>query len=137
MTTVMLPLEKAIRNVLLGNAALVDRLGGERVYNRQAPPDTPFSYVLFQWQGGGEENVTPQESVNVLYTVKAVSTQVREALELADLVHEALQDADLVVSGWGTFWVRRESWVSYVDYDRTGRVFFHIGGVYRIRMEEV
>lgn len=73
----------------------------------------------------------------MVYLVKGVSQNgLTAAGAIDDRVDTILRHASLTVTGWGVFWVARESDVRYAEQAADGRTYFHAGGLYRIRLEQ-
>lgn len=129
-------LETGLEAILSGNSALTTELGGTLIYNKQAPQDPGTKYVVFNWAGGGDENLTPHRTRNVVYTVQAVATTQAQAATLDRLIDAALHEKTLTVSGWTNFWTAREDDISFVEQDAGGNPIFHVGAQYRIRIDD-
>lgn len=129
-------LETGLYSILSGNSALTTELGGTLIYNKQAPQGPGTKFVVFNWAGGGDENLTPHRTRNVVYTVQAVATTQAQAATLDRLIDAALHEKTLTVSGWTNFWTAREDDISYVEQDAGGNPIFHVGAQYRIRIDD-
>jgi hypothetical protein len=127
-------MDAAIFGELSGGAGLIGELGGTAIYNRIAPPEAGLPYVIFQWQGGGDENLTPSRMRNVVYVVKGVAGELSKAEAIDAECDALLHGQALSVAGWSNFWLARESDVAYVEVDESGRPVYHSGGLYRIRI---
>ena len=126
----------AIYNTLSTNSALTTELGGTLIYNGQAPQDPGDKFVVFNWAGGGDENLTPHRTRNVVYTVQAVATTWNDAATVDRLIDAALHEQTLTVSGWTNFWTAREDDINYIEQDAGGNPIFHVGAQYRIRIDD-
>ena len=129
-------LEEAIYTTLTGGTALVAKLGGTAIYNTLAPQETALPYVVFNKGAGTEANSSPRRAQDYVYTVKAVSTTHKEAGEIDDLVDDLMHDGTLTVTGWNDYWCRRESDVAYAEPAGDGKLVWHQGAQYRIRLAE-
>ena len=133
-------LDSAIRSKLTGGTALTALLGGTaNVYHLTVGrAGTIYPAVVFQQQGGGDENEHPARMKNLLYTVKAVShTSATEAGSVDAQIDALMHDATLTVTGWSSnFWTMRETDFEYAESDGAGGHYFHTGGVYRVRLAE-
>jgi hypothetical protein len=109
--------------------------GATGVYNRIAPQSTALPYVVFQWQGGGDENDHPDRSRNLVYTVKALAIAAVAADTIDAACDALLHNGTLTVAGYNVFWLRRDGDVAYSEVDATGQPIYHTGGMYRIRLE--
>lgn len=128
-------LETGLYNILSADTALAGELGGTFIYNKQ-PPQTPADkYVIFQWQGGGDENQSPHRTRNVIYTVRGVARTQADAATIDGLIDDLLHHQTLTVSGWTNFWTARESDVNFVEQDEGEVNRYHVGGLYRIRLD--
>jgi len=134
MTSVDQLLETALFGKLAGYAPLISELGGTLIFNQLAPPDTALPYVIFQYQGGGDENLISRRMINTPYTVKAVAASKAKAHSINEDIDAALHMQTLTVSGYTNFWTAREDRVSYHELESDGAPVFHEGGVYRIRL---
>ena len=120
----------------LNVASVKSGAGATGVYNRIAPQGAALPYVIFQWQGGGDENDHPKRSRNLVYTVKALAATVTAAETIDAACDALLHDGSLTISGYSLFWLRREGDVAYGEVNDAGVTVFHSGGMYRIRTEK-
>jgi hypothetical protein len=118
----------------LNVAAITDLTGSGKIYAAIAPLGTALPLVIYQQQGGGDENLTPSRMRNVLYTVKAVASSRATAAGIDAQIDTALHNVTLTVGGWTAFWCARETDIEYAEVDDAGDVIYHIGGIYRIRI---
>ena len=116
------------------NISNITNLAVGGIWAMVAKKDTPLPYVVFQWQGGGEQNLTPSRIRNVVYTVKAVAYAKSSATAIDTQIDAALHDQTLSVSGWTNWATTREDDVQYAEVAEDGRVVWHIGAVYRFRL---
>jgi hypothetical protein len=136
MTGPIQAIETGLYSLLAAGTALTTELGGTFIYNKIAPPGTNLPVVIFQWQGGGDENMTPGRQRNPVYTVKGVATTQAEAVALDGHIDTLLHHATLTVAGYTNIWTAREEDVDYIETDTGGNAVYHIGGVYRIRLTQ-
>lgn len=130
-------LETAIYSRLSGGTALTALLGGTAAYNTVLPGSASYPAVVFQLQGGGDENLTPRRSKSLLYTIKAISaTGAKQAGAVDAEIDTLMHGRPLTVSGYTNFWCMRESDVSYAEPNGAGGYYWHVGGVYRIRLAQ-
>ena len=108
--------------------------GASGVFNRIAPEGSALPCVIFQWQGGGDENSSPRRARNTLYSVQALAETLDDAEAIDAAVDALLHLQALAVPGWSNFWMAREGDIAYQEVDPAGRPIFHAGGIYRIRM---
>ena len=121
-----------------GTALMAKLAGATSVYDAVAPRGASLPYVVFHWQGGGDENITPTRFKNVLYTVKGISeTSAKNAGEIDSEIDALLHGTTLTdVTGWTNFWCMRETDVDFVETTPEGQNIWHQGGTYRIRLNE-
>ena len=134
-------LETGLYNKLSTAGDLITELGGTFIYNSlaaQGVNDTASDkYVVFQWQGGGDDNKTPSRARSVLYTVYGVGLTPEAAAAIDGYIDAALHDQTLTITGWTNYWTARESDINFVETDSQGITRHRIGGIYRIRSENV
>ena len=127
-------LETGLYSKLSGNSALTTALGGTLIYNKIAPQGTTGKYVIFQWQGGGDENDTPTRSRDPVYAVFGIDTTIEGAATIDGLIDTALREQTLTVSGWTNYHTVRESDINIVEPNTGETPIFRCGGLYRIRI---
>lgn len=125
-------LETGLYNKLVGASGLITELGGTAIYNQRAPQTSGSKYVVFQWQGGGDENESPTRMRNLLYTVQAIATTKANASAVDVQIDTALHNQTLTVSGYTNIWCARETDINFVEEDAGGVPYYHSGGIYRI-----
>jgi len=128
-------LETGLYNKLKADSSLTTLLGGTLIYNRRAPQNPGTAYVVFQWQGGGDENLQPSRSRNVLYTVKAVCDTAEKAAAVDSAIDTALHNTTLTVSGWTNINVVRTDDVNFVESTGVETAYYHAGGIYQIQID--
>lgn len=131
-------LEEGIFDALAANGALTAVVPSARMYRGAAPQGATLPYLVIMLQGGGDDNMTPVDSFDELYQVRAVSgLSVDEAGDIDDLIRPVLHKATLTIAGWTNYWTRRETEIRVTETDSaeggTGVRRFHAGGLYRIR----
>jgi len=128
--------ETALYGTLSQDGDLISELGGTAIYNKRAPQSPPSKYVIFQWQGGGYENESPHETVNVVYAIFGIAATQAEAAAIDDKIRAALHGQTLSVTGWTNFWCMREDHISFVEEDSGGVAKYRAGAIYRIRSDK-
>ena len=125
----------ALYTALTGGTALTALLAGTTsVYNMQAPDGASLDYVVFQFQGGGPENVNPSSLENNLWTVRCHSeTSAKQAGLIFEQVDTLLHRKSLTVGGAAAIWCARETNLSSVETTPDGEHIYMVGGIYRIR----
>lgn len=128
--------EAALYTRLTGEASVTALLAGTAsIYNQQAPPGDDYPLIVFQYQGGGDENKSPHRARNVLYTIKAISEEgLTDAGAIDAAIDTVLHLDELTVSGWSNFWLAREDDLRLVETTPEGKRYYHAGGIYRARI---
>lgn len=128
--------ETALFNLL--NVTSVKTTAGATggIWNNVAAQGTALPLVVIQWQGGGDENDHADDSVNLLYTIKALAASAVTAATIMAACDALLHKQVLTITGWNNFWCRREQWVSFAEVDAVGKITFTRGATYRIRNEK-
>ena len=129
-------LETGLYSKLSAGTALTTELGGTLIYNKLAPQGVGDKYVVFQWQGGGDENDTPTRSRDVVYSVFGVAGSVEAAAAIDGHIDTLLHDQTLTVSGWNNYRMVRESDINLVDPDSGDVPRYRCGAIYRISIDE-
>lgn len=119
---------------LAGYSALITALGGTAIYNKVIPLTASLPALVYSIASGGEDNDSPLEGVDVTYLVKAVSISSRAAETLADLVYARLHNATITLDApWSNYHTELTQLVDYSEREKDGDVYYHTGGLYRIR----
>ena len=129
-------LETGLYTALSGDSALTTELGGTVIYNKRAPQTPGNKYVIFQWQGGGDENLTKQRTKNLVYGVFGVAKTQADAATIDGLIDTVLHNQSVTVTGWNNYWLARETDINFVEEDASGVPRYTVGGLYRIRIED-
>lgn len=129
-------IETGLYSTLTGGTALISELGATAIYSRHAPQGTARPYIIFMHAGGGHENINPSDLQNHLYLVKAVADGSKEAGTIDELVIDLLHGETLTVAGYTNIWMAREQEVQMTEPLRDGKVVYHCGGYYRIRIDD-
>jgi len=135
-------LEEAIYDALAANTALTAVVPASRIYRGAAPQGATLPYLVIVLQAGGDDNLTPVDSVDLLYQVRSVSeVSVDEAGDIDELVRPVLHKATLTVSGgWTNYWSSREREIRHTETDDqdlgTGLRRYHGGALYRFRLDK-
>lgn len=129
-------LETALYTKLSTTSALITELGGTAIYNKMAPQGVGANYVVFQYQGGGDDNKTTKRARNVIYTVFGVAKTQAKAAAIDSAIDTALHNQSLSISGWNNYYMAREDDIDLIELDAGGVATYRVGGQYRIRMED-
>ena len=113
-------------------------LGATVAYNAIAPQTATLPYVTFSQQSGiGEWVFDDRSHKSTLYLVKAVGQGHSKAATsaMSDRFDTLLNDKPLTLTGWACQRIRREQDVEYTEVSE-GVIYHHIGGLYRIDVQE-
>ena len=132
--SVLSPLYTAIYNTLKAGTALISALGGTAIYNKQAPDNTAYPYVVFSLQGGGSENQNPSDLENSVVFVRCYADTDAKARDVDEKISALLHKATLTLTGGYTnFWSAREEDLDNVETPPNKKPVFMCGGLYRFR----
>lgn len=136
--SVMNALNSALYTRLTTTAAVTALLASATsIFNQQAPDDAPFDYVVFSLQGGGDENLTPNRTKNLLLFVRGYSqTSPAKAGQIDAAIDVALTGMPLTVTGWVNFWLQREDDLAMIETDQAGKKTHMAGAFYRVRLDK-
>jgi hypothetical protein len=133
-------LNTAIYSRLQGTSAVNSLLAGTTaIYHLQAPEDQNYPYIVFNVQGGGDENRTQHRTKNLLIYVRTYAAGAGGAAQAGSIdkqVDIALHLTPLSVTGWSNYWLAREQDIELVENDPSGQQVHTCGGVYRVRVED-
>lgn len=130
--------EEGLRNLITGDTAVIDAIGGTRVYNWIAPQDTTRPYVIFFHSGGGPENIYPGKMDVPVYFIKAVADDLDTAANIDAKLKDALHhgEGSLTVSGYTPLRILRTDEAQMVERLQDGRPVYHYGAYYRLRLDD-
>ena len=131
--------EAAIYTTLSAGTALTSLLaaGSASLHHLEAPEGTEYPYVVWSHQGGGDENLSPHRTKNIIRFIRAYSeTSAAEAGTIDAAIDTLLHMTPLTISGWADLWLARETDVELVEDEPSGRQIFMQGGMYRLLIEK-
>lgn len=106
--------------------------GSKSIYHLQAPDGAVFPYVVFNIQGGGDENLSPHRVKIVLHSIRAYSvSSSAEAGSIDAQIDSAFHLKPLTVTGWSDLWLARETDLELIDQQPSGQPVYMSGGFYR------
>lgn len=129
-------LNTAIYGKLSAGTALTGLLGGTAIYYQQAPDKAAVPYVVWSYQSGGYENLTPREMWSGLAWVRVYAATPALAGSVDIQIHALLHEKALTVTGWTNFWLVREADFENVETLPNDVKVHMAGGMYRIRLSE-
>jgi hypothetical protein len=130
--------DAAIYSRLQTTGALTSLLAGTTaIYHLQAPEGATLPYVVWNLQGGGDENLSQHRTKNFVVFVRAYSgVSAAQAGSIDAQIDAALHLIPLTVSGWTDFWLARETDLETVQLEPSGRQVWMAGGLYRERLDK-
>ncbi len=130
------PIFQGIHTALAGNVNITNALGGTAIYRLIAPEQQSIPYIITWNAGGGEDNETPKDSVDLLLGVKIVTKSQTQAGTIMSEIRDSLHRKDLTFGGnWKTLKVNEER--PFMDViNAEGSNFIHAGATYRVRAVE-
>lgn len=133
----MKALNTAIYNKLSGATALTSLLSGTAaIYALQAPESAVYPYIVYNIQGGGDENDTANRTKNLMVFIRAYGTTNAQAGSVDAQIDTALHLVPFTISGWTNFWMARETDLETVENPPTGGQVFMNGALYRVRLDK-
>jgi hypothetical protein len=103
-----------------------------RVYADEAVAGAAIPYVRFFLVGGGDENLNPAGSFNVVYQIECWGTALSQTRQGATYINAALHHQTLTISGATNYWTVQRDLVRSVE-DIDGKQYYRRGGTYQIR----
>ncbi len=124
MTDVINALAKSFYTTLTGGTALTALLSTTTaVYHQAAPEDADLPFVLYSFQGGGDENKSPNRTLNLVMFARAYSSvSAAQAGSIDAQIDALLHMGTLTVTGSTNIWTARESVLSLVEPTPTGEL---------------
>jgi hypothetical protein len=130
-------LDSALYSRLQGTAITALLAGTTSLYHIQAPENATLPYIVWNIQGGGDENLDANRTKNLVLFIRAYSENSAATAGSIDAqVDTALHLAPLTVSGWTNIWFAREQDLESVQLEPSGNRFFMAGGLYRVRLDK-
>jgi hypothetical protein len=114
--------------------ALTALLAGTNSIYKDTAGTAAYPYVVFNLQGGGEENLSPNRSKNVVYFIRAYTKASTAAAGNIDTqIDNLLHGKTLSISGRNNYWTAREGEFEGTEYLSNGEPVFYAGALYRIK----
>jgi hypothetical protein len=107
-------------------------------YQQVVPQGAAFPRIVFQIENDMPQLDTPREAIDVVFSVRAISTvSFKSADTVMAAVDAAIDDINFTVTGWTVYWQKREgSTPRLADPREGGGWFYQTGAVYRVRLAE-
>jgi len=136
--------EQWLYTILTGDtgAGKVNTLVSGRIYAYQAPEGAAFPFVVYSRQAGhdvmgvGAARIMASEVYQVKAVGKGATVSFWTIKAIADRIDEVLQGASGSVVDGRVLSCVREQIISYVENSGSD-VYSHLGGLYRIQVQEV
>jgi hypothetical protein len=105
-------------------------------YQGIVPQGAAFPRIVFQIENDTPQNDTPREAIDVVFSVRAISSvSYKQADTVMSAVDAALHDVPFSITGWTVYWQRREgSTPRLADPREGGGYYFQTGATYRTRL---
>ncbi len=133
-------LAKGVYDKLAAATGLTTLIGGTaapRIYHLQADELAVLPYVVYNVQGGGDENYTANRTKNIVLWVRGYSdVSAKAAADIDAQIDAALHMQQLTVAGYDNFWLARESDVEAVETPPSAQPIYAAGGMYRVRLDK-
>jgi len=129
-------LASALYSRLQGTALTNLLAGTTSIYHMQAPEGAALPYVVFNLQGGGDENLDKNRTKNLVVFVRGYSESTpAQAGSIDAQIDGLLHLAPLTVSGWTNIWLARETDLETVETPENSQPIYMQGGFYRIHLD--
>jgi hypothetical protein len=130
----MNPVSSSIFLTLQQGTALTALLAGTNSIYKDQAGTAAFPYVVFNLQGGGEANESPNREKNTVYFIRAYSKVSTAAAGNIDTQIDALlHGKTLTITGRNNFWTAREGEFENTEYLSNGEPVYTAGAFYRIK----
>jgi hypothetical protein len=129
-------LNTAIFSRLAGGTALTSVLGGTAIFYQMAKDNQTRPYVVFSYQTGNEENLTPSRMKNEIVYIRGYSNNQAQAGTIDTLIDSLIHGYQFTVTGYENFWTARETEVSLVEILPDNTKVYHAGAFYRLRISK-
>jgi len=130
-------LASALYSRLQGTALTSLLAGTTSIYHMQAPEGAALPYVIFNLQGGGDENLDKNRTKNLIVFVRGYSESTpAQAGSIDAQIDGLLHLTPLTVSGWTNIWLARETDLETVETEPNSQPIYMQGGFYRVHLDE-
>jgi len=131
-------LDTAIYTKLQTNGTITALLSGTTaIYSVQAKNAETFPYIVFNVQGGGDENLDAHRTKNFVVYIRAYARGNKAQAGSIDSAFDAVLHLQSInVSGWANFWLAREQDLETAQVMANGETIFSVGALYRVRLEK-
>lgn len=130
-------LASALYSRLQGTALTSLLAGTTSIFHMQAPEGATLPYVVFNLQGGGDENLDANRTKNLIVFVRGYSeSSAAQAGSIDAQIDTLLHLSPLTVSGWTNIWMGRETDVETVEVQENNQLIWMQGGLYRVHLDK-
>jgi hypothetical protein len=130
-------LNTAIYSRLAGGTALTTTLGGTAIFYQLAPDNRARPYVVFSYQAGNSENLTPSKMYNELVYIRGYTNNQAQAGTIDAQINALIDGYGFSASGFDNFWTAREMEVALVEILPDNTKVYNAGAMYRIRLSKI
>lgn len=123
-------------NAVSGVTALLS--SATAIYYHQAPVSAVYPYIVYIHAGGGDDSLTPTDSGDVTYYIKALAKTAATAGAIQKQIRAALheQHASFTMDdGWTAYRVQAGAIIAMVENVDKDQIH-HMGNSYRIRITQ-
>ena len=129
--------DAALYTRLQGTAITSKLSGTTSLYHMQAPENATYPFIVWNIQGGGDENLDANRTKNLVYYVRCYSeNSAAQAGSIDAQIDAALHLSPLTVSGWSNIWLARETDMETATIEPSGKLIFMAGAMYRVRLDK-
>lgn len=111
--------------------------GSASLFALQAKEGAAFPYVVWNIQGGGDDNLDARRTKDIVLFIRAYSQVSKaQAGSIDAAIDTALHLGTLSVSGWSNYWMAREEDLAAIEYPPNNQPIFMVGGFFRVVMQK-
>src|SRR3990172_6037984 len=131
----------ALKDTLTGGTALTALLSTVpstagtvfAVYDTNAVDGATYDYVVYSLQAGGPDLITSKDMESNVWFVRGYSsTGIKAATAIFNQFDALLNEKNISITGFTTFWCAREENTRLVETQPNGKKAYSVGGMYRI-----
>jgi hypothetical protein len=130
-------LDASLRTRLQGTAITSRLAGTNSIYHHQAPENETMPFIVWNIQGGGDENLDANRTKNHVLFIRAYSGNTAAQAGSVDAqIDAALHLSPLTVSGWTNIWLSRIQDIETAQLEPNGKIIYSAGGLYRCHLDK-
>lgn len=108
---------------------------GTRIYELQAPAQTPYPFIIMTLMAGGDTNISPRREIDLEYLIEAWAENSAVAATIAGYVDGALHEQTLTIDGWTNYRTHANAQRSQIENDE-GKQIWRRGAIYQITIAD-